>query len=234
MSRFASNDLRIELDERTYSDLQRELRDLPGAVERATVAAINRTLTQGRTLIVDRITELLNVKSRAEIRKRVSVPRGGKATQAKPIGRIRVGKNRMGLILFGAKDTRKKKGKGSARSGRGVIVQIYKGGPTKILPQAFIAKYRGKPQVLERKEGTGGLVKTGRASVIRSVLGKRVPRLPIIPKVGPSPADVFDDNPAIEREAKDKIQAVLRNNVLSQIDRLLNRRKIDRPEALAA
>jgi hypothetical protein len=151
-----SSDFTIEIDERTYGDLRRELGEMPGAVDRAVVSAVNKTLSQGRTLIVDRLFALLNVK-RGEIRKRVTVPHNGKATRDKPEGKIKIGKSRMGLINFGAKDTRTRKGKGAfgtAAAGRGVDVQVYRQGESANFPRAFIARYRGKATVLQRKQGT--------------------------------------------------------------------------------
>jgi hypothetical protein len=236
-----SSDFTIEIDERTYGDLRRELGEMPGAVDRAVVSAVNKTLSQGRTIIVDRLFALLNVK-RGEIRKRVTVPHNGKATRDKPEGKIKIGKSRMGLINFGAKDTRTRKGKGAfgtAAAGRGVDVQVYRQGESANFPRAFIARYRGKATVLQRKQGTvlkptGQKTSYGTDIKQRVQLDSLVGRFPIIPLVGPSPAEAFAKHPQIETEARAKIGSILREQCLSQIDRLLKRRKIDRPLAEAA
>jgi hypothetical protein len=202
-----SSDFTIEIDERTYGDLRRELGEMPGAVDRAVVSAVNKTLSQGRTIIVDRLFALLNVK-RGEIRKRVTVPHNGKATRDKPEGKIKIGKSRMGLINFGAKDTRTRKGKGSfgtAAAGRGVDVQVYRQGESANFPRAFIARYRGKATVLQRKQGHGCSSPPARRPRTaldikqRVQLDSLVGRFPIIPLVGPSPAEAFA-KPSADRD----------------------------------
>jgi len=220
----APRDLPVEvkLDEQTYAQLKRDLEETPRAIDRVLTAAVNHAAQRGKTVVVDGIYAELNTK-RTEIRTRISVR---KATSAKPTAKIVVGKSRINLKEFGAKDTTDNR----THTGQGVFVQVWRSGGTKNYARAFIAKYRGELAVLQRKEGEGVVKqKSGLKRIVHAGSSGLVGRLPLITKVGPSPADALRDKPEIETRSKEKIALVLREQVLSQIDRVLQRPKAERP-----
>lgn len=216
----------IVVDETTLSQARRDLAGMPGAIDRALTAAVNKAVIQGRTIVVDGVFAVLNTKRKA-ILDRVHVR---KARKGNPVAKVIAGKNRIGLANFGARDTTDR----STHTGQGVFVQIFKSGGQKNYARAFIANYRGNKEVVQRKEGTA-LVSTGRrtwygSSIKKSIgTGTLVGRLPLIQKVGPSPAEVLREQPKVEQESRAKIAAVLREQVLSQVDRVLKRSRQYRP-----
>jgi hypothetical protein len=220
-------DIVIEIDELTLGQVQRDLDAIPNGVNKAIAGAVKKAAAQGRTIVVESLYKLLNVKSRTPLRQRVTVPRatgGGEKGEAV----LRLAKTRMGLGNFaGVIDTRDKK----QGFGHGVNVQLFRGGGELLnVPRGFTAKYRGGASVLMRKKASvtsktpsGRIVKTYRGG------GGLVARYPIIPLVGQSPSHVAQKHDEILVDAKKQIQLVLREQLLSQVDRLLKRKKIDRP-----
>lgn len=208
--------------------LRDDLRDVKNGVPRAMVAAENKTASKGKTIVVDGIFETLNIQDRGEIRKRVHVTR---ATMSKPTAVIHVTRSRMNLAKFGARDTTRRR----HHTGQGVFVTVYRGGGEQQMPRAFIASYRGKKTVLQRKDQLR-LVETGVTTwyggIVRRaqrVRGELVPRLPIIPLVGPSPMEVLEERQDVQSKVVRLIEVDFGEQLLSQTDRLLNRRKADRP-----
>lgn len=204
----------VEVDEAQYDRLRRELAGIPFGVQKATVGAINKTVAQGRTVVVDKLFDLLAIRRRGDIlRHTTTVP----ATVERPVGKVVIDGRRIGLINFTVKDTRTKRGRGKAGNGRGVTAQVYRHGDTWVLPHAFIATGASGNRHVFQRQPVGG--------------GKLSPRLPIVSKQGLSLFKVYQDTPAIEAASLARIRTIFNEQLLSQIDRLLGRRKVDRPAA---
>jgi hypothetical protein len=219
-----SDALEIVVSEAQYKQLRSELAAIPGGVNRAIVGAINKTLPQGRTLIVRRLHGILAIKSQGNIRRRTTIIR---ASMGRKQGVVRILARPIALTNFNVKDTRirsEKRDKATGKllfqrlrkkAGSGVTAQIYRGGAIEKFPYAFIADGRsGNRHVFERQYRGD----------------KRVARLPIFSRKGVSLLSVFEDEPGLERELTEKVADVFAVQLRSQIDRLLNRRRIDRPD----
>ncbi|MGC4033689.1 MAG: phage tail protein [Tepidisphaeraceae bacterium] len=101
------------------------LQGLPGAVDKAAVAAVNKTLTRMRTQVSKGLAGprgFLNLKQ-ANLKRRLIVK---KATRTSLIGSLKIMGRPIGLVNFNAKDTRRST---YDRSGQGVHVQVIRGGP---------------------------------------------------------------------------------------------------------
>lgn len=214
----------ITVDPAQVERIQRELSGVKNGLQRALVDAINKVLPKGRTVAVNGLAALLTVK-RSNIFKRTNVER---ANRSKPFGIVRIMGRRIGLINFEHKDTRTKKAKkkwGDKSAGRGVIARAYKGGAQEVFPHAFVAVGRRAAKTGEGNKHVFERAKTG---------GKRAPRLPIWSRRGLSLLDVYKEHPELVRETERKIQESLAEAVESQVDRILGRRKADRPTAFPA
>ncbi len=216
----------IEIDEATYQNVRKQLAGVANGANKAIVGAINKSIAQGKTIVVNRMAELLTAK-RGKILKHV---RTKNATNASKVGSIIIDKRPMSLASFKVKDTTNRK----THTGSGVIAQVYKSGETRIFPHAFIAtglgaKGEGNKLVFERIIGPSHRVTNPHFA---GNLGRLKQSLHTV--TGVSLRGVVKEHPAILADAKKKVQAILHDQILSQIDRLLGRRKVDRPLALAA
>ena len=202
--------IQVTVSPEQRAKLAEDLADIRNGVPRAVSAAVNRTLSTGRSRIVKRIRAEVAIKAK-DAREAIRLR---KATAAKPEGFIVISKKPIPLYDFGAKQ-----GKG------GVTVKVRKAGGRETLKGTFIAKMRsGHVGVFERKL-TGG---PG---------SKRVKRLPIRERFGPSLLVVFEGAPGVAAEEIAALGDVLQKNLDSQVNRLLNRPKspppADPPESAA-
>lgn len=113
------------------AEIDRWLREHPKRATRATVRAMNRALTSGRALMVQRIAADTGLKS-GVVRKAFAVRN---ATNERLEARLGVGLKRIPLIDFNARGPFPSRGKG-----RGVSYRL-KGGSGRI-PNAFIAEMK--------------------------------------------------------------------------------------------
>lgn len=212
--------LDIEIDQAMYEQLRRELRSVPDGVRKAEVGAINHTLPKGRTIIVNRLAEMLTAK-KANIRQRTDVR---KADREHLSGTITIMGRKIALTNFKFTDTTNRK----THTGHGVNVQIFRGGNTLNFPHAFVGTgANNNRQVFQRLPGRGARV--GDAAHYKPNVGKIKQKLESIQ--GESLYDVFQADPSIQRDVMNAIRSAFAEALLSQIDRFLGRRRADRAAA---
>lgn len=203
------NFARIEVGKEMADSIAFELQAIPNGVDRAISGAVNKTLPKGRTFAVNRLHKLLAVRKKGAI----TSSQGGnsrfaivKATPSRPSGFLRILGRPIALWNFQVKDTRNKK----RNTGQGVFYQLYRSGSRKRLPHAFIAAgEQGNKHVFQRATGAG--------------------RLPIFSHIGLSLYDVGTrDHPEVQAETQTMMADDFGRQILSQVDRLLGRKKTDR------
>lgn len=240
--------LRIEVSEEQLARVERDLRDVPNGVNKALIGAVNETLTAGRTMIVKQLTALLTVKSE-DIRGSKKKGKGARitikrATQARPVGLIRILGRRIGLINFKVRDTRpppesskpfagrslmevaglaKRKRR---HRGRGVIAQLFRTGPSKRFPEAFIAVGLSENRHVFERVQDRARRKQSKAHH-RPNLGRHTQ--PIESLKGLSLLTVYREQPGLQEEVLDQVRRKFIERVDSKVDFLLGRRKADRP-----
>jgi hypothetical protein len=121
------------------------LRDYPKKATRAIVRAMNRALTSGRTLLVQRIAADTGLKS-GDIKKAMTVR---EASSQSLEARLGLGLKRIPLIAFNARGPEPSRGRG-----RGVSYRL-RGGSGR-LPNAFIATMRSGHRGVFMRSGTFG------------------------------------------------------------------------------
>lgn len=137
----------LEMDSRQAAELREWLGQIPGAMRRVTVLAINDTIRSGRQVIVKGLSEVTTARS-SELRKRIRLT---KATQDRPYGRIQMRHVKFAATRFKHKEKRRKKGWGTAASGEGVFLQVFKDAAPIRYPHAFLATgERFGPSIFER------------------------------------------------------------------------------------
>lgn len=107
------------------AEVDSALGDIPGAVDRAGAAAVNKTLAKMKTRTARGLAAHLTVKQ-ANLRRRIFVV---KATKSALFGSVKIMGRPIGLINFKTLDTKR----------TGVRYQIKKGGPVYEEPDTFIA-----------------------------------------------------------------------------------------------
>jgi hypothetical protein len=113
------------------ADIDAALREYPKRATRALVRAMNRALTSGRTVMVQRIAADTGLKS-GDIRKAITLR---EASSQRLEARLGIGLKRIPLISFNARGQEPSRGRG-----RGVSYRL-RGGAGRI-PNAFIATMR--------------------------------------------------------------------------------------------
>jgi hypothetical protein len=202
--------LRISFSEAKMRKAQAELAGIRGGVPRAISGAINKTVAKGRTLVTDELFALLTLK-RKDIRGSIT-SRNAKPTRLQ--GHIKIHERPVPLAWFKVKENRKKRGWGTKASGTGVEVQIYKTGTARKFPHAFL---------IASKLGRGGKRVTE-----RQMSGSyRVPRQPLMFPAGVSLRMEYVKRPDIQAKVKSLLDADLDRQLDSQVNRLLNRKKVD-------
>lgn len=227
----------IQIDPRDLARLKTELASIKNGVPRAIAGAVNKTLKRGQTVLVDKLFEVLNVRVRRSIlgetgHRRITITPA--KVPDKLFGSINVLRRRIALANFNPRDTRIKRPGvkyGTPGTGQGVFAAAYRGGGEEQFPRAFVAVGKSSNKhVFER--GGGRSRREGSIFVPGPDLpgtGRRRGRLPIFSRKGLSLLDVYQQNPAVYEAVVARIREVLGEQLLSQTDRLLNRRKADRP-----
>jgi hypothetical protein len=188
-------DISITLNDAQRKAVQQMLVGIKNGLERAMPPAINRTISTGRTRIVRRIGNEIALRAKT-IREAFTL---GKASRAKPVGLIRIRRKPVPLVEFNPRQTL-----------AGVTVKVRKKEARQLLRSTFLGVMAsGHEGVFERRrEGPG-----------------RVPRLPIDERMGPTVLGVFEGAPGVAADELAQLGEVLEKNVLSQVDRLLARRR---------
>jgi len=218
--------LSLTVSDAQVAALVADLGEIPKGVPKAIVGAINKTLATGRSLVVKRLTKELALKQKV-IRDTIGIR---KATYDTKRGVITISRKGISLMQFSPipavpayehkvalirKLVQKGQGIEKLRLPAGVSVRVRPGKPREILKGTYVAKMRsGHVGVYERR-------RTG---------GKRAPRLPIQERFGPTPEGVFSHAPGVAADVMSQLGATLQKNLDSQVDRLLDRKKADRPE----
>lgn len=189
----------IGLDKAKADALANEVRGIKDGFGRVLAPAINKTVATGKTRLKRRMAGILALRAKT-IGERITS--GRKATKMVLKSNIRLSDRRIELAEF---SPRQKK--------EGVSVKVFKSEGRETLPHFFINKglSTGKKHVFDRE----------------TVGGKRVPRTPHWIKYGYSIASVYENwaGGGEAEEALKEIGDTFEKNVLSQTDRILNRRK---------
>ncbi len=202
----------IEVNKGILEQVQRELAEMPEKIQPLLVAAINRTLSTGKTRIVRRLRKESGIR-RNVIAERISTRKAKKVRGALPFGRIIIRPRRIPLIEFVTERSLRAWASGAAQQRRALVEVKLPRREREDVPAAFIHKGRGGPQVLQRQhKGTGF-----------------VPRYPLFIRFGPSLVEMFENLAGLQEEELNGIGEVLDKNILSQLDRVLQRSKADRP-----
>lgn len=182
-------------------NLNAELGGIPGAVNKAIIGAINKTLPKVRTDTVNALRDRLTA-SRSNIFQRTSIV---KATSATSSGFVRILARRIGLINFKHRSLR----------GRGIEVTILQGGGAEQFRHAFIARGASNNQHIFQRKFIGG---------------KPTPRMPIESLKSISLMRFFNTQPGMAEAATKRAGDDFNEALLSQIDRILQHRRAQRPE----
>lgn len=213
-------------------------------IKKITVVAINRSMATARTRFARRTAQELNLPV-GTIRDEIKIE---KANFDKVSATLTIRRKPIRLIDY--------RGTRQIASGTSVLVSKSKG--RERLKSTFIAKMKsGHVGVFERIRGAIGRFDTsshpmkfvpegelnrspGKDRFIRNPGGRlrefirvsndsgRVGRLPIIERFGKTVVGHLANAPGVLQEEVGGLQEVLSRNILSQIDRFLGRRKVDR------
>lgn len=187
----------IGVDETQRKELAEVLANVRNGVPRAISGAINKVLPKARTRFVRAVGDRITVPAR-EVRERIAVKKASPATLE---GTVTITRKPIPLIEFRARQTKK----------GGVTVQVRKGQAREKFRDSFIAKM---------KSGHEGVFR-------RRFKGKgRVARLPIDERFGPTVLGVISGAPGLLNEELAAAHEDLGRQIDSQVDRLLNRKKV--------
>jgi hypothetical protein len=214
--------LQISITSKDMEYLSRELKDMPKKIPVAMSAAINRTLTACRKIIVNGIATETGIKNKSRIVKRAVIKRASANNLA---GRVDITGRALAAINFPSIITQK----------YGVA---YRPG-TNRQAIAFSHGFRGVG-IVGKGEQTAG---NGNAHLfIRIPNTTHYVRDPhyapndyrrmdkIRPIYGPRITTIYSRNPSIKRAAEDAANEILSERIRSQVDRFLDRKKAARPE----
>jgi hypothetical protein len=199
----------VSVSEQQYRDLQAELRHIPNGAKTAARLAVNKAASRAYTRVVRGLSRLLNLKQKY-IREVVKlVP----ATAATMVAKVRLLKQPIPLIDFGARQTR-----------RGVVVKTRRGRPAELLRGTFLARMKsGHLGVFERRSRLNPALRR-RVKVKRGGETSWT-ELPIEERFGPTPMGVFQNAPGLIEAELAAAQADLKRYLASEADFLLNRKK---------
>jgi hypothetical protein len=204
--------LNITVDPATIANVEAQVGDIPNGMPKVIAAAANDAAQRGKTILSRGLAATITAKQ-VDIKKRLRVPRGTKATPARPGTVLEVTDTRLSLIRFKTKDTKR----------QGVTAEMFRGEVTRF-PEAFMGVGLFKnPHVIQRK---GGKVRIKQAHY-KPNLGKL--RQNVVTQPGLSLPDVYARRPALLQDGITQIAEVFVDRIDSQLDRLLHRRKADRP-----
>ena len=148
--------LNVQVDKRQLRAVERTLAAIPGALGRVVPRAVNKVATYARTRVVRSVTSKIVLRT-LDVRRAVTLRRANRRTWE---ARISVRGDRIPLGKFSPSMTR-----------RGVTYRIQRTGARQRIPTAFLAKMKCGPTLVAQR---------------RTILGRRVGRLPINELFGPS------------------------------------------------
>lgn len=205
----------IQISEAQRKALADSLAGVANGVAIAVTSAVNRTLRTGRTILRRRIQQIVNIKTAYFNDRAVSIMQATRSTQQ---GYLKISRNQIPLIQFGA------------RAGKtGVSVEIKKGMRERH-PHWFKAKMASGHEGIFKRFGpkvpmtSGYYAPSGPHNRSGRVLRQRITEIK-----GPSILGVYQNAPAAAAEVLSDIGTELQKNLDSQVDRLLQRKKADRP-----
>lgn len=219
-------EIKIELDPRTRRKLEMELRGIKNGFPKAMSKAVNQTAKTATVRISQEVRKIIRVSKRsADQRLKIR----GRATPLSASTTVSVlrplldGRRTAPLLTSfkGTKDTRvfasgKRKGglkrgrKGQAGRGQGVVARPRVKGGEQRLKHAFIITGKGGVPVPVVRAGFGS---------------QRAGRKPLVPMLGPTVQGIYQGTPGLRRRVEGDLLKVLEKNMLSQVDRLLKRRR---------
>jgi hypothetical protein len=193
------NDLMISLDRAQLAQVESLLAHIKNGATRAISSAVNRTATTAAASTRRRLSPLMGLKLK-DLKGRVRVVK-----PAKTVAILRI-------LDFNVKATARKKrpeqSEGFAFSTKGDVFATM---PANLFKQ-----------VMPGSGHEGYFVRS------RFDEAEKTRRLPIQELHIPSPRKQWEAAPSVANEELQKARAGLHANVMSQVDRLLNRRKVDR------
>lgn len=207
---FLRRDVRLDIE--VNRDQRREVEelfaDVPKMAQQVIADAVNKTANKGKTNFARRVrneTGLAVKETRGRIDIRKAKPISGDAS---PFARIRIRSTKIPLIRFKARQTKE-----------GVSFDTGRAGGKQVLKSGFIKSIKYGKQVLRRA-----------SSEYSEFSGEfhLVPRYPVYVRYGPSLLDFFENAPGVFADEVNKLGDVLQEQVNSQMDRRLKRRKVDR------
>jgi len=189
--------IEVKVDDRKLKQVYRDLKKVPRDMGKLMYRAIDKTAKNSRKQIVDRIANEIALKKK-DIRDSIHYD---KPSYTRWSARLDVYTNRIPLIKFGAKQTKK-----------GVSYRIEKSGGREKIKSAFITEMpiRGKKQT-KRHEGV--FKRTGKE------------RLPIRELLGPSLGHVFENAGNIAEQVQSDTNKRLVKNIDAQLAMILERRR---------
>lgn len=218
-AKFQGVGIDVEIDEASYEKAKQDLEGITRGIDRAMTGAINKTLAKGKTMVIRQLASILTAKQSA-IR---ATPGGTERIMATPAyggeGHLRILGRRIGAINFKLKKTSK-----------GYVVQYFKDGGSGVQrPGSFIGM--GAPN----QKGDGGnthlFERLGDKSRVRNphyLPNKNRLREKIGVISGLSLFDVYKGRSKWAKEVSQFLAEDVKEQLLSQTDRLLNRSKSER------
>jgi hypothetical protein len=201
----------VSVDPVQLRELEELLDDIPKGLPRAVNSAINKTLTSARSQIVKRLARILNLPpGKAKdpqpntISAYVGVLRSNFQTLA---GAITISRKGIPLYKFGTNPSQPLSG-AALRAISGVTVKARRDKGNETLPGTFIARMKsGHVGVFERLRAGGG---------------KRVGRLKIQERYGPTPLGVFEHAPGVSQEVFASIGETFQKKLSSAVEWVLS------------
>lgn len=198
-------------------DLQETLAGVRNGIPRVISGAQNKTIKTGESRIVKDLAKMINLPQGSPSAQRRDLKRGTsqkfirdyisvkKSNQETLLAEIRF--KRKGIPLFAYKPIQKK---------AGVSVKPRKDKPRQVLKNTFIATMgSGHRGIFERR-------RLGSKSS-----GPRHGRLPVDERYGPTILGVYEGSPGLAAALEAEIHTIYDKNLASQVDRVLQRRKLD-------
>ena len=194
--------LEVKIDKRQIEKIQRELAGVKGGMAKTMPAAINKTLTTARAIVARRIKEHVNLKI-GTIKKHMSK---SKATRSRFSGKIFTDRSaaiRIPLIYYGAKQLKSGDVSYKVSNAEGRKKIQYDGQRNPV----FIATMPNGKRGVFKRVGPGK-------------------RLPITELKGPSLTRAANTaSKQIFKRLRREVNRVFMQNLTSQVDRLLTRKK---------
>lgn len=206
--------LAVTIDPADLAQLEEELSQFPGKIKEAIAGAINKVIPKSRTRLVKALAQRINLRP-TFIRRRMGIRKANKTTM---VGFLQIRNKKIDLVQFGAKGDKDKiapGGQGVTQNERGVMFRVYKTGASEMLLHGFINRGKKTKRLAVFKRASGGW---------NGLEG----RYPIYTKYGPDMLTlVKSEGASIDREIE-LSSGEMHAQLLSQTDRILKRRKIDR------